>query len=75
MGIVLVCATRLIFREEPIKDQTNIFTMATAADEIKIPVKLFVSKFPASFTEEQLREVCEWFSLILLCLKDICSIW
>ena len=68
MGIIFVCSKRFIFREEAIKGKTNIFTMATTADEIKIPVKLFVSKFPASFTEDQLREVCAWFPLSSSCL-------
>ena len=28
------------------------------SDDIRIPVKLFVSKFPTSFLEDDLREVC-----------------
>ena len=37
-------------------NQADFFGMTT--EEIRIPVKLFVSKFPTSLTEDQLREVC-----------------
>ena len=46
----------------------------STSEEIKIPVKLFVSKFPVTMTEDELREVFVPFgeieSLVILKSKD-----
>jgi len=39
------------------------------SNEIKIPVKLFVSKFPQTLSEESLREVCLYDFTLSHCLK------
>ena len=46
-----------------------------SSDDIKIPVKLFVSKFPATMSEDELREVCSSICSILYCFEDFRTLW
>jgi RNA recognition motif-containing protein len=42
-----------------------------SGEEVKIPVKLFVSKFPASFSEDELRQVCSSHYFIFIVLSKV----